>query len=152
MIAASGGPELCTLARAGGLLTRPVAWLPLQGKPTGLDLGSIIRQGTPYFLQLRQAINQAVIEDYAAAREYVARTFEEQRKVYDFGRTWSVAAWSQNGGEPAWQGRRSECSRCGGLEACLPVASPAARLSECRCCADSQGSAACGRSACCCTS
>ena len=71
---------------------------PLQGKPTGLELSRIIREGTPRFLVLRQRINQAVIEDYAAAREYVSRTFEDQRKVYDFGRTWDVQGWNAGGG------------------------------------------------------
>ncbi len=133
-------------------MTRPLGCLPPQGKPTGLDLGPIIRQGTPYFLQLRQAINQAVIEDYAAAREYVARTFEEQRKVYDFGRTWNVAAWSQNGGEQA--ARRPHAQACLvvpqqsvlSLEVRLLVTPP------CLLFVNSQASAACARSACCCTS
>ncbi len=63
-------------------------------------MGSIIRSGTPYFLTLRQRINEVVIEDYAAARDYVTRTFEDQRKVYDFGRTWDVAAWNGTGATP----------------------------------------------------
>lgn len=38
--------------------------------------------------QLRTDINNSLLEDYTAAREYVA-LFEEYRKVYTFGRTWS---------------------------------------------------------------
>lgn len=38
--------------------------------------------------KLRSEINETILEDYNAAREYV-RLFEDYRKVYDFGRTWS---------------------------------------------------------------
>lgn len=40
------------------------------GKPSGLNPPSIIR-ATPYFSQLRDAINDTILEDYGAARDYV---------------------------------------------------------------------------------
>ncbi|KAG2451278.1 hypothetical protein HYH02_003884 [Chlamydomonas schloesseri] len=58
-----------------------------EGKPSGLNPASVIR-ASPYFGELRAAINNTVHEDYAAAREYV-KLFEAYRMVYDFGRTWS---------------------------------------------------------------
>lgn len=63
-----------------------------EGKPSGLNPPSIIRS-TPYFMMLRTEINQTILEDYTAAREYV-KIFEDYRKVFDFGRTWSYEEYS----------------------------------------------------------
>ena len=63
-----------------------------EGKPSGLNPASVIR-ASPYFGELRSAINNTVQEDYGAAREYV-KLFEAYRMVYDFGRTWSYEEYS----------------------------------------------------------
>lgn len=38
-------------------------------------------------------INELVTSDFAAAREY-STTFEEHRKVYNFGKEWDLAAYT----------------------------------------------------------
>ncbi|KAK9828903.1 hypothetical protein WJX72_002692 [[Myrmecia] bisecta] len=62
------------------------------GKPSGLNPINIIR-ATPHFQGTRMKIDDVIKQDFAAAREYVA-IFEEHRKVYDFGRTFTFEAYS----------------------------------------------------------
>ena len=50
-------------------------------------------RATPHFQQLRKRIDDVITQDYGAALEYAA-IFEEHRKVYDFGRTWSFDSYS----------------------------------------------------------
>jgi dynein heavy chain len=57
-------------------------------KNAGLNPVSIVRS-TEYFQKLVTNINQVIADDFAAADEYV-KIFEDQRVIFDFGKTWDV--------------------------------------------------------------
>ncbi|KAG1661620.1 hypothetical protein FOA52_002850, partial [Chlamydomonas sp. UWO 241] len=63
-----------------------------EGKPSGLNPPAIIR-ASPLFQTLRQSVTDTIAEDFDASAEYVT-IFEDYRKVYDFGRTWSYEVYS----------------------------------------------------------
>ena len=46
-----------------------------------------------HYQEVRQRIDALISQDFQAATEYAA-VFEEHRKVYTFGQTWSFEAYS----------------------------------------------------------
>ena len=60
------------------------------GSPAGKGLNPVsIVRSTDYFQKLLQGINEVVTEDFKSADEY-AQIFEDQRVIYEFGKTWDV--------------------------------------------------------------
>jgi len=62
------------------------------GKPSGLNPPSIIR-ATQMFQDVRSHVNTNITEAYKDAQEYV-KIFEDYRKIYNFGRTWSFEEYT----------------------------------------------------------
>ncbi|CAM6082177.1 unnamed protein product [Calypogeia fissa] len=53
---------------------------------------SIIKM-TPYYSQLREAIDHIIVTDFAEARKY-AQIFEEHRDLFAFGESWDFEAYA----------------------------------------------------------
>lgn len=62
-------------------------------KPSGLNALSILR-GSGQLTALRGAINQAVLDDYAAARDAVRELDAGYRRVWEFARAWDGDAYA----------------------------------------------------------
>lgn len=53
----------------------------------------LVCRSNAHYQEVRQRIDALISQDFQAATEYAA-VFEEHRKVYTFGQTWSFEAYS----------------------------------------------------------
>ena len=54
---------------------------------------SLVDRANPHYQGLRNRIDSIISQDFIAATEY-AGVFEEHRKVYTYGQTWSFEEYS----------------------------------------------------------